>query len=717
MNINVELENCYGIKKLKHSFDFGSRKVFAIYASNGTMKTSFAKTFSDLQANKDSKDEIYDRKTSIREISKNNDPLDGKEVFVIKPYQESYQSEEIAELLINETLKKKYDSEYKALKQEKEDFLNLISEISGLSSHQEIEQQVCTAFYPGEKDKFLPALARIEKEVKEEEPLYTEILYSDLFNEKTKEIIEDNDFLQNIESYIEKYEALLEQSTFFKKGIFNHIQASKVATELEKNGFFNAEHSILLHGEEQKITTKQALEAIIDREKEQILNNKQLQQEFDKLDKKLKKNQDLQKFREYLANNPQIIKELINPLVFKAKLWKGYFKEKEAGFINLLEKFESSKGVLSEIREQAQQEKSSWDKVVREFNSKFFVPFSLHVENKITSMLDGEDPKIAFKFEDEPIEEKKLIDVLSQGEKRALYILNILFEVEIRKQQPQDCLFIIDDIADSFDYKNKYAIIEYLNEISKNPNFYSIILTHNFDFYRSVCSRLDMLRKHKLVAEKNDQGIKVVEEKYQKQPFETWRKNLKEPKFLLASTPMVRNLFEYSGKTDGFEKITNFLHIKPNTKELTTTDLKEIYEEILQKKHTDNIEENNNYYETLIKVCDEYLENSEATQLEGKIILSIAIRLLAEEFMISEINDPSCTEEIKENQTRKLFDKYKAKFSDNENEIKCLERVNLMTPENIHLNSFMYEPILDMGDEELKGIYREIKGYTQMIKA
>ena len=41
--------------------------------------------------------------------------------------------------------------------------------------------------------------------------------------------------------------------------------------------------------------------------------------------------------------------------------------------------------------------------------------------------------------------------------------------------------------------------------------------------------------------------------------------------------------------------------------------------------------------------------------------------------------------------------------------IKLLERVNLMTPENIHLNSFMYEPILDMSDEHLKNLYSEVK--------
>ena len=32
-----------------------------------------------------------------------------------------------------------------------------------------------------------------------------------------------------------------------------------------------------------------------------------------------------------------------------------------------------------------------------------------------------------------------------------------------------------------------------------------------------------------------------------------------------------------------------------------------------------------------------------------------------------------------------------------------------MTPENIHLNSFMYQPILDMDIIELKNLYSKVK--------
>jgi hypothetical protein len=38
--LNIELENSYGIKKLKCSLDFTDKSTYSIYAPNGIMKTS-----------------------------------------------------------------------------------------------------------------------------------------------------------------------------------------------------------------------------------------------------------------------------------------------------------------------------------------------------------------------------------------------------------------------------------------------------------------------------------------------------------------------------------------------------------------------------------------------------------------------------------------------------------------------------------------------------
>ena len=58
LKINVKLENCYGIKKLNHEFDFLKCHTFVIYAPNGVMKTSFANTFKDLASAKTPCDRI-----------------------------------------------------------------------------------------------------------------------------------------------------------------------------------------------------------------------------------------------------------------------------------------------------------------------------------------------------------------------------------------------------------------------------------------------------------------------------------------------------------------------------------------------------------------------------------------------------------------------------------------------------------------------------------
>ena len=46
----VMLENCYGIRKMDVEFDFSKKTAQLIYAPNGAMKSSFARTFKDHRA-------------------------------------------------------------------------------------------------------------------------------------------------------------------------------------------------------------------------------------------------------------------------------------------------------------------------------------------------------------------------------------------------------------------------------------------------------------------------------------------------------------------------------------------------------------------------------------------------------------------------------------------------------------------------------------------
>ena len=97
--------------------------------------------------------------------------------------------------------------------------------------------------------------------------------------------------------------------------------------------------------------------------------------------------------------------------------------------------------------------------------------------------------------------------------------------------------------------------------------------------------------------------------------------------------------------------------------------------------------------------------------MDKKLNLAIAIRLKCEEFLIEEINERKFVEAIKGNQTIKLIKKYKEKYSksDKKKQLKIIKKVGLITPCNIHINSFMYEPILDMDLFELKNLYIKVK--------
>ena len=734
MKITLDLKNCYGIRSLRTEFDFSKTNIFSIYASNGSMKTSFAKTFKDLSEGKDSKDEIYgEERPTKRDIRKNGSELDASEVFVIAPYQEHYRSEHVATLLIDSKLKKKCDDVYQEIRILKEDFLKKLNDLSGLKLKlRELESKICNVFTSG-PNEFWSSLNKIKTRVLDsEEPKYKNVEYAILFNDKTEVAFKNKIVSGGLNNYTVKYNELIKESTFFKEGIFNHIQASNIADALEVNGFFKAGHAVLPNDGE-PINTKADLIKKIEDEKNKILQDEELKNTFNKIDKTLNKNPSTRKLGGLLANNPQITSDLLNRSKLESDLFVGYFKEHKRQYQELLDAYENSKDIIKEIHTKAENEKGLWDEIVKKFNNRFFVPFRLSVGNRTDVIFENEtNLAIRFQFDDtlqfdggkdtKSVERDDLEKrILSQGERKALYILNILFEIEARKKQGTGCLLVIDDIADSFDYKNKYAIIEYLNDISKYDNFYLLILSHNFDFHRSVCSRLieNKNRENMLYATKIDGDVTIDERTLflNYSPLKYWVEHLNDPMCLIASIPMVRNLFEFSKKEKEGEikSITSFLHIDEHTKELKISDLKSPYKCFFNendiKKINCNIL-NENFYKFLKNMCDEWQKKKdikETETLEYKIVLSIAIRLLAEDFMIAETEDKGSINNIKSGQTFKLFQKYKELNLGNDEREEILERVILMTPANIHLNSFMYEPIIDMSADELRELYKDVR--------
>lgn len=716
--LNVKFENCYGIKKLETSFDFSNRKVFSIYAPNGSMKTSFAKTFKDFSNGKASKDQIFTNRISIREIKdETNTDLTPIQVLVIEPYLESYRSEKVSTLLVNKELKDRYEEILEQIDIEKDNLVVKLKQLSGLTGRTiTVESELIKSF---NKKSFFETLMSIESIVNEktEHPL-SSIIYSKIFEEKVIAFLNTKDFKRQIIDYIERYNTIIASSKYLKKG-FNHSNATEIQKTLKGNGFFKANHSLNLYNGTTNdiITNEDDLLEIISKELETVLSDGEIQKKFNEIDNKLT-NVQLREFREYLFENKGILPELANLENFKKEIWYSYLIEQKDLFNKLLEEYKKGKVEIEQIIETAKEQQTEWEEVISIFNERFSVPFELELVNQDDVILKSETPNLKFIFNDKlqnetkNIGETELLSVLSQGERRAFYLLNIIFEVRARKKAALETVFVVDDIADSFDYKNKYAIVEYLKDISEEPLFYQIILTHNFDFHRTVCGRLNMARENKLNIIKTANGITFVQEKYQNNPFLFWKENLQtDNAMLVASIPFIRNLAEYSGNLTDFQSLTSLLHFKEDTKTLKISDLETIYKRNLVDKLNLSLPNPNKIIVELIyEISDLILaDTSEIIELENKVILSMAIRLKSESFMVREINNVPFWKGITKNQTYELIKRYKSEFPLKSTELALLEQVNLMTPENIHLNSFMYEPILDMANDHLKKLYNDTK--------
>ena len=60
---------------------------------------------------------------------------------------------------------------------------------------------------------------------------------------------------------------------------------------------------------------------------------------------------------------------------------------------------------------------------------------------------------------------------------------------------------------------------------------------------------------------------------------------------------------------------------------------------------------------------------------------------------------------------------YKEQFPSDEYKItRLLDKISLMTPENIHINTFMYEPLIDMSIIHLVKLYELVKSEKDRIE-
>ena len=718
--LRVNFKNCYGIQNLEYEFNFGNEgpgnNAFAIYAPNGLMKTSFTKTFEKLSRGEDAQEERYHRPT-VSEVFLDGDPIPKEVIYVLKSdidLQEDSQA--ITDILVDPDNKFRYDTLLAELDKQKTKLINLLQKESGVAK-KEVERTLCSDV--GDKD-FITCITKLLGR-----PLaitLTNLNYSTLFDPKAIEVLKSAEFISKSKEFNIRYQELFSQDgTIYQKGIFNPIKAENSFSTLDKQGFFNGGHRVQMRGNTTPIG-KSELDDLVKKINARIDGDESLR----RIRSSLAKNLQTQALSDLIEGLPTgQVDELLEKLEPKNQgdlrmdLWAQYIQS-SSDAANYIELFNQAKDEIEAIEAQAAQAVPRWTNAVTRFNNRFVdMPFSLSVSNQAQAALGKEKARLRFTFKDGDDEvewSRSEIKTLSQGEKRALYLLNFIFEVEARLQNDQETLFVIDDIADSFDYKNKHAIVEYLTDLDNEANFYQIILTHNFDFFRTLANNF-VHRERCLMANRHASGISLSKAEGIKNYFigvlkKKVHSNLR---VMCATIPFTRNLIEY---TKGIEdpsyiQLTSLVHWKRDTADITMADYFETYNRLFETKHVGNDR-------LIIEVLFEQANiisndgNHDGLNLEDKVLLSMATRLQLENFLLREIRRLKNKEDYwcdLENQFGVLIKEF-IRLNPDSNAIPICEKVGITVSSNIHLNSFMYEPILDLTIDHLITLYKEVCSLT-----
>ncbi|MEH8019817.1 hypothetical protein [Rheinheimera metallidurans] len=721
--LRVKFQNCYGITDLEeYEFDFRAivkgknrTRAYAIYAPNGTMKSSFSKSFFDLQNRMIPKEEVYFRQP-IWSVLADGTMIDQSMIYVLKADIDiSKDAQSVTNILVNPEDKIEYDELVVELEKCKSKVLNKLNK---LSKHKKdlIESTITNDF---KSDSLTKAL--IEASKMNHQPLIEGLIYEEIFHEKAISIFESKEFSLRAKDFSERYEELFtDASTIYRKGIFSPAKADASLKALQGQGYFDGGHRVHFEGDASSLSEDEFKQRLAD-------INRKLDEdvELKKLRSAISQNiqtQAISNFLEHLSNEQ--IEFLIENVksskraYLKQLLWAHYVSNTSevADFLTL---HESTEANIQAIEHRASKSILRWENAISLFNDRFVdMPFSLRLDNPSDAVLGRQPAKLVYIFNDGQGEEVALnradLKTLSQGEKRALYLLNFIFDVEERRELQQETLFIIDDVADSFDYKNKHAIVQYLNDLTHSDFFHQIILTHNFDFYRAV-TNLFVHRERSLMTSKSSHGITLLKADGVNNVFiKKWKPQVSKcEKTLCASVPFIRNLIEYTRgeENEDFLKLTKILHYKEGSDQISEGDFYRIWNKIFDTNYTEDSQRG--MFSLILNTAEQLIaqDSHDGICLEDKVVLSIAIRLIAEKAMVqqirSSIGDPNYWFQGK-SQFGNLINKY-IKTVGVSDTTRILEQVGVTVSSNIHLNSFMYEPILDLSIEHLIILHQKVK--------
>ena len=723
--MDIDLKYCYGIGTFRERLELDKRHV-AIYASNGVMKSSLAQAFDDIDM-RSSKDRLFPKPGHLRSIKDDmGKELDASSILVIKPYRGDKDTVKASqEILASEGLRSEYIEIVRDMQAAKDAILKQLAAASGMKD--ETEDTLLRDF--GHKDagvdKFFELMGQFTGLDPDEFEHLRGIKYADINTDQVKRMLANEKFKAHHADYMSQCRKILDDSDYLDRR-FDHTSAQAAYKQLDKLGFFEVGHKVRL------LSSKSGRPKLVDRDQFEAAVNDDLKKIgkehlslWQEIDAEASRNQQVRDIRAVALERPRLLAELGKPCELLKNLWRAHLSEMVPEITRTASEHHSNRDRTAKIIKKAEKEWTNWDAVVEKYNKRFAVRLTLSVTNRPHALLGTRTPVLNYTFHDHDgatafIDRDKIPSILSEGENRAFYMLNALFEIEGRVRRKKETVIVVDDIVDSFDYKNKHAIIQYLKELSdKHDFFHLVILTHNFDFFRTVCRRRIVKYDRCYYVGKSGGDVHLVPATSIFDPLDDLLKHADVDRKFIAAIPFARNIIGHTlGTNDNrYANLSSVLHCKARTDMITAREVQDILAETFPKSAKLKSKPLFGPNEKIRKTIEAEARNAADTarndpdrlDLEAKLVLAIYIRVAAECFMLRRLGE--ARSDTAADSTYALAERYRKKFShssDNAPAFDVIDRVVLIAPEIIHINAFMYEPILDMSADSLVRLYDDV---------
>jgi hypothetical protein len=265
---------------------------------------------------------------------------------------------------------------------------NLIQN-SGLKKN-EIEGTILNDF---KEKSFKDILLSVDYKINSEEGRdLSKIKYVTIFNKYTDKLLQDEDFQEKLQKYLEIYDDLINKSKILKRtdsSVFDHNNIKDIVDNLDKNSFFYREklnHSdeeetdlrllrIWIDGKYENIESSKKLTDIINGEIKEIESNTVYQKAFSDLNKKLQKPQAAKEFWEFIRHNKSLLKDLKkdNLELFKKQIWTSLLHKNLLLCNQAIQYIKDSKCEVDVIKKEIQNPESikNWNNIIGTFNKHF----------------------------------------------------------------------------------------------------------------------------------------------------------------------------------------------------------------------------------------------------------------------------------------------------------------------------------------------------------